>query len=491
MTFVPDRFHEWVVRTPDAVAVASTGLVLTYAELDAWSGRIAATLVGRGVRAGDRVAVHLPRSAELVATLLGILKARAAYVPVDPDEPPLRTERALADAAVSAVVVADRTQAQADCVSEPVPRPAGAGSDLAYLMFTSGSTGEPKAVMVEHRNIINLVTEASYVSITPDDRTLLLAPAAFDAATFELWAALLNGASVAIAPPGPMTATEITKLVHDGGVTILWLTAALFHRQIDEDVTAFQPLRTVLSGGDVLSPPHVRRLLEAFPRCRVVNGYGPTECTTFTTCHPVAPDDLDRPALPIGRPVQNVAVHVLDEAGSPVPPGEAGELHIGGTGVSRGYWRRPGLTAERFVPDPYGRAGARLYRSGDLVRQRPDGTVEFLGRCDSQVKLRGHRIEPGEVESILVSHPDVDRAAVILDRDHEGGPRLVGYVVPAARRQLSLRSLRRYLRERLPDYMVPAGLVPLDDLPVTVNGKVDRRALAKQCGGGEHRSRSR
>lgn len=355
----------------------------------------------------------------------------------------------------------------------------GKGAELAYLMYTSGSTGQPKAVMVEHRNIVNLVTRPNYVDISPADRVLHLAPVAFDAATFEIWVALLNGARLVVAPPGPLSSTDLAALVRDTGVTVLWLTAALFHRQVDEDVGAFHGVRTVLAGGDVLSVPHVLALRAAVPDCRVVNGYGPTECTTFTCCHRLGPDEpLDR-SVPIGTPLQDVVVHLLDGAGRPVEPGEVGEMYIGGSGVSRGYWRRPALTAERFVPDPFdSRAGSRMYRSGDLARRRPDGVLEFLGRVDNQVKLRGHRIEPGEVEAALTAHPDVRRAAVVFDRRHTGGPRLVGYVVPVRQGTLNTRALRRFLRERLPDHMVPAALLPLPDLPVTRNGKTDRAALA-------------
>lgn len=457
---IQDAFGRWVAATPDAIAVGR----VTYAELDAWSDQIAGRLLTLLVRRGDRVAVPGVRSVELIAALLGVLKAGAAYVPIDPADPAARRRQLLADAQVTAAV------GELDGVpGVPVARGgdrasvAVGGADLAALMYTSGSTGRPKAAMVEHRNIVNLVTEPNFVRLGPADRVLHLASPAFDAASFEIWGALLNGARSVIASG----IEDLAAIVRDYGVTVLWLTAALFHRQIDEDPSAFDGLRTVIAGGDSLSVPHVERLRER--GCQVVNGYGPTECTTFACCHRVGVDERFDRSVPIGVPIQSVHVRVLDSDGVEA---ETGELWVGGAGVSRGYWRRPGLTADRFRPDTDGR---RLYRTGDLVRRRPDGALEFLGRADAQVKLRGHRIEPGEVESVLTAHPSVSRAAVVLDRADPAEPRLVGFVVPAG--ELDRRAVRAFVRTRLPAYMVPARIVPVADLPVTVNGKTDRRAL--------------
>jgi amino acid adenylation domain-containing protein len=342
-------------------------------------------------------------------------------------------------------------------------------------MYTSGSTGRPKAVVVEHRNITNLVTEPNFVDLRPDDRILQLAPVAFDAATFEIWGALLNGLTLVLAPPGQVQAEELGDLLRTRGVTVLWLTAALFHRQIDTDPTALAGLRTVLAGGDVLSVPHIRRLREAAPQLRIVNGYGPTETTTFACCHAIPRDEELGATVPIGRPLQNVTVRIVDAAGRPVPHGEAGELWIGGGGVSRGYWRRPELTAEKFVA-AQGPEGIRYYRSGDRARQRPDGVIEFLGRLDDQFKLRGFRIEPGEIENVLTEHPQVRTAAVGIRESHLGDRRLVAWVVPSGE-ALDKRALREHLRERVPEHMIPAGFVSLATLPITANGKTDRKAL--------------
>ncbi|ANZ35124.1 hypothetical protein BBK82_02600 [Lentzea guizhouensis] len=468
-----------VARTPDAVALSANGDVVTYAELDRWSDALAGELVEAGVRVGDRVAVCLERSAQLVVALLGVLKAGAAYVPIDPEDPESRASMMLADAQVSLVV--GRFFAGFTTIKVPprgvrstVELPAVAPEDLAYLMYTSGSTGKPKSVMVEHRNITNLVTAPNYVEVTTEDRILQLAPVAFDAATFEIWGALLNGARVVLAPPGVVQAEELGDLLRANEISVLWLTAALFHRQIDVDVSAFKGLHTVLSGGDVLSVPHVRALREAVPELRIVNGYGPTETTTFATCHRIGAEEDLGGAVPIGTQLQNVEVVVVDADGRPVAPGTPGELWIGGAQVARGYWKRPDLTEEKFVRGSWN--GERYYRTGDQARKRADGVVEFLGRMDDQFKLRGFRIEPGEVENALTEHPQVRTAAVGVRTHPSGDRRLLAWVVKSGE-ELDKRALRRHLRAGMPEHMVPAGFVVVDELPITSNGKTDRKAL--------------
>ncbi|MEV0623402.1 amino acid adenylation domain-containing protein [Nonomuraea sp. NPDC050404] len=484
---VHELFELRARSSPQAIAISAAEGEISYARLNAWASGLAGRLIAAGVRPGDRVAVVAPRSPVLVAALLGVLKAGAAYVPIDLAEPAVRLGRTIEDAGI-AVALADAAgtlllraqpvkvvglEGTGDGIGASVPV---ATNDLAYLMYTSGSTGTPKAVMVEHRNITNLVTEPNFLAITPADVVLHLAPAPFDASTFEIWGALLNGARLAIAPPGMLASHELTDAVGTSGATILWLTAALFHRQIDEDLTAFHGLRAVLAGGEALSVPHVAALRAAAPGCRIVNGYGPTECTTFSSCHIVARDDDLGSRVPIGTPVQGATAYVLSPDGTPVPPGSVGELHIGGAGVSRGYWRRPALTAERFIPDPFDpEPGRRLYRTGDLASWTPDGLLDFRGRTDDQVKLRGHRVEPGEVESVLGAHPSVLQIAVALLRDDRADPRLVAFVVPSG--TFDQRGLRSFARQRLPAYMVPARFVRCGSLPVTRNGKIDRTAL--------------
>ncbi|GIH02022.1 hypothetical protein Rhe02_00890 [Rhizocola hellebori] len=428
---IHELFARRAAQSPGAVAVQEGSLCLSYAELDEWSTRQAKEL---DLSPGDRVVVCQERSIDMVVRLLAILKAGGAYVPVDPSEPQARREELTAQ------------------VMRGDPPP-----DLACLMFTSGSTGRPKAVMVSHSSIANLVTKPSFVSIGRQDRLLQLAPVAFDAATFEIWGALLNGARLVLAPPGPSVLVHLEEALQDSEISVLWLTAALFHRQIDMNPAAFAGLSTILAGGDVLSPEHVRRLREALPGLRIVNGYGPTETTTFACCHTVSADEPLDGSVPIGRPIQNVTIDLID-----------GEMWIGGAGVAQGYWNAPELTAERFI-------GGR-YRTGDLAERRPDGTLEFRGRIDNQIKLRGYRIEPAEIETALQAHPEVGQAAVAARDNHHGERRLVAWIVPAAG-EPNRRELKAYLKQRLPEYMVPSVVVCLPVLPVTGNGKVDRGAL--------------
>ncbi|MFJ9694854.1 amino acid adenylation domain-containing protein [Kitasatospora sp. NPDC101183] len=488
MTSVPETFRQWAAKTPDQVAVALSDDRLSYAELDSWSDALAQELAAGGVLPGDRVAVSLPRSPELIAALLGVLKAGAAYLPIAVSEPDQRVADVLADAEARAVVCGTADHGRFAAHGAPLlqvpPRTATAPApavqvephDLAYVMYTSGSTGRPKAVQVEHHSITNLVAGPNYVELGPDDRLLQLAPVAFDAATFEIWGALLNGARLVLAPPQEVHPEDLGELLRTAGITVLWLTAALFHRQIEVDVQAFAGLSTVLSGGDVLSVPHIRQLRSAVPGCRIVNGYGPTETTTFAVCHRIGADEDLGQSVPIGRAIQGAELEIVDAEGLPVPDGTPGELWIGGAGVSRGYWRRPELTGTVFVTGAWEGATGRFYRSGDQARRRPDGVIEFLGRIDDQFKLRGFRIEPGEIENALAAHPQVRSAAVGVRESHLGDRRLVAWVVPESE-ELDRRSLRAHLNERVPEHMVPAVFVTLDELPITTNGKVDRKAL--------------
>ncbi|WP_448321940.1 amino acid adenylation domain-containing protein [Streptomyces sp. CO7] len=486
---IPEAFRRQAALRPDAVAVASADERIGYAELDRRSDDLARDLAAAGVRAGDRVPVCLERSVALVVALLAVLKARAAYLPLDPGEAPLRLAGILAEAEAR-VALADGTGTELLAghglrVLRETARAPGAAAgpggraedlgdpeDVACLMYTSGSTGGPKGVMVPHRAVLNLVTAPAYVDLTPEDRLLQLAPVAFDAATFEIWGALLNGARLELAPAAPLGPDALGDLLQERHISVLWLTAALFHRQIDAAPRSLAGLRTVLSGGDVVSVEHVRTLRAAAPDLDVVNCYGPTEATTFSTFHQVARYEEFGPTLPIGRPVQGVLAEVRDETGTPVPDGTRGELWVGGAGVAHGYWRRPELTAQRFRTDA---AGLPWYRTGDLARRGRDGLLHFLGRLDGQFKLRGHRVEPGEIENLLTAHPQVRQAAVGVRDNLVGDPKLVAWLTCAG--PLDRRALRAHLRERLPALMVPAVFAVVDGLPVTPNGKVDRKAL--------------
>jgi amino acid adenylation domain-containing protein len=448
---VASLFSAQARRRPEAIAVSAEEGELSYAELDGRSSRLARRLAAAGVGPEVRVALLAQRSPAMIVGLLGILKAGGAYVPLDPSYPAERLAWMLADSGSRVLLgqpellaelpedanlpVIELT-AEADLEAletDPEllgPLPGG----LAYVMYTSGSTGRPKGVGVAHRNIVRLVRESGFADLGEDQVFLQLAPISFDASTLEIWAPLVNGGRIAIFPPRRPSLAELGEAIARFGVTSLWLTAGLFHQMVDERLEALRPLRQLLAGGDVLSPSHVRRALAALPGLTLINGYGPTEGTTFTCCFPMTSPEQVGSTVPLGRPIGNTRVHVLDAALGSAPAGVWGELCLGGDGLSRGYLGRPELTAERFVPDPFAdsvSAGSRLYRTGDVVRFRPDGRVEFNGRRDGQVKLRGFRIELGEIESALVRHPAV-REATVVARD-DGGPlgqRLVAYVVP-------------------------------------------------------------
>jgi aspartate racemase len=347
-------------------------------------------------------------------------------------------------------------------------------------MFTSGSTGRPKGVTIPHRAIVRLVRGQSYVSLTPAETFLQFAPASFDASTLEIWGPLLNGGRLAIAPPGALSLAQIAEAIRTFGVTSLWLTSGLFNLMADEQLNAFAPLRQLLAGGDILSIPHLRKVRAAHPHLRLINGYGPTESTTFACCHTITAPDLSpasppstpstssTPSIPIGTPIANTTVRILDDTQSPVPIGTPGELYIGGDGLALGYWNQPTLTAEKFIQLD----GQTFYRTGDRVRWLPSGLIQFLGRQDHQVKIRGYRIELAEIESALAHQPGVLRSVVIPLGD---GPdkQLAAYHAGPA----EPATLREALRQSLPDYMVPAFFIRLASLPLTENGKVDRARL--------------
>jgi amino acid adenylation domain-containing protein len=515
-------FAQTAAAAPQAVALAWDGGRMTYAELDERANRLAHHLRRAGVAAGTRVGICMERGPEMIVATLAALKAGGAYVPLDPAYPAERLAFMLADTSVPVLVtessLADRLPPHAAHVvrvdtdaaaiaAEPAEAPA-AGTDpeaAAYVMYTSGSTGQPKGVEVPHQAIVRLVREQDYVSIDPSDVFLQLAPASFDAATLELWGPLLNGARLAIHPAEQPTVQSIGQALADHGVTVLWLTAGLFHLVVEERIEILRGVRQLLAGGDVLSVPHVRRVLAELPQTTLINGYGPTENTTFTCCHRIDAAPPEGASIPVGRPIANTYVRVLDAGMQPVPVGVPGELYAGGAGLALGYLNQPELTAEKFVADPH-LPGARLYRTGDRVRWREvrecesakvrksDGddvsreddstlalshsrtfALEFLGRVDTQVKIRGFRVEPGEIEGALRSHDAVRDALVLTREDAPGDRRLVAYYL--ADEPVAVDALQSHLAGRLPGYMVPAAYVWMDAWPLTPNGKVDRRAL--------------
>ncbi len=485
-------FGDRVRRTPDAVAVEAGELRWTYRELADRAERLARVLNGHGVGPGMVVPVLMERSADLVAALLAVLRAGGAYLPVHTAYPAARIRTVIAGAA-SPVLLADRVWAGHEAAaghpsvvladaagvpdSEPAPWPRVRPEQLAYVMYTSGSTGEPKGIAVTHQGVADLALDPCW-QVAADDRVLFHAPHAFDGSTYEIWAPLLAGGRVVVAPPGDLDAAALQRLVATHRVTRLSLTAGLF-QVIAEDVPeAFRGLAEVTTGGDVVSPNAVARALRACPGLTVRTTYGPTEATLCVTQFPWTDADGVPPgSVPLGLPLDATRLYVLDDSLHPVPSGVPGELYLAGAGLARGYLGQPGATAARFVPDPYGdRPGGRMYRTGDLVRRTASGLL-FLGRTDHQVKVRGFRIEPGEIEAALLAVPGVGQATVVVREDQPGDKRLVGYLVPAAGQPVAPDAARTLLAERLPDYMIPSALVTLEALPLTANGKLDRAAL--------------
>ncbi|WP_217712224.1 non-ribosomal peptide synthetase [Streptomyces sp. NA02950] len=492
---LPELFAAQVARTPDAMAVTGPDATLTYGELDARAGRVARWLVGRGVGPESRVGVVMDRSAELVVVLLGVVKAGGVYVPVDPSYPGERVGRVLAGVAPEVVlcsrdlvglvsgwegscVVWDDPVVVAEvasCASASVGLVGVSGGSAVYVMFTSGSTGEPKGIVATHGGVAGLVLDGGW-SVGVGDRVLMHAPHAFDASTFEVWVPLVRGGAVVVAAPGVVDGPALAGLVRERGVSVVHVTAGLFGVLAEESPEALSGLVEVLTGGDVVPVGAVARVVEVSPGLRVRHLYGPTEVTLCATTFVVEPGGGVPAVLPIGVPMDNTRVYVLDGFLRPVAPGVVGELYVAGVGLARGYDGRAGLTAERFVAVPFGGSGERMYRTGDLARWTGDGQLVFAGRADDQVKIRGFRIEPGEIEAVLAAHESVGQVAVVVREDQPGAKRLVAYVV-AAQDGVDAEALRGYVAGKLPDYMVPAAILLLDTLPVTVNGKLDRAAL--------------
>lgn len=493
---IHELFEEQVANQPGAVALELGDVKLTYGQLNERANRLAHQLRAAGVGPDTLVTLCVERSLELVVALIAILKAGGAYVPLSPDYPRERLAFMLADTQ-SPVVLTQRhlvsklPKHDAQVVlldaretsltdNRPVTNPVGNArpENLAYVMYTSGSTGQPKGTTIPHRAVVRLVKNTNFATLSDQEVFLQFAPVSFDASTLEIWGPLLNGGRLVIMPPGGASLEELGRVIERHRVTTLWLTAGLFNVMVDDRLNDLKNLRQLLAGGDVLSVPHVKKALAGLPGCRLINGYGPTENTTFTCCHTITAADGDGAGIPIGRPIANTQVFILDAQMQPVPIGVPGELFVGGDGLARDYLNRPELTQEKFVPHPFSEVtGARLYRTGDLCRYRADGVIEFLGRMDQQVKIRGFRIELEEIETALKQHPGV-REAVVVARDFGAGDkRLVAYFVANTGGGANADSLREHLRTRLPEYMAPATFVPMEALPLNPNGKVDRKAL--------------
>ncbi|MFI0717423.1 amino acid adenylation domain-containing protein, partial [Streptomyces inhibens] len=481
-------FARHAARTPNATAVVCGAEHLTYREMDRRSDRLARHLIESGVRPESVVAVLMERSPDLVVALLAVLKAGAAYLPLDERSPDQRREWTARHAGASVWLVDQASKSAArgetvvvvdgDALGAEQPESAlnvtAHPDHLAYVIYTSGSTGEPKGVGVAHRDVVAFATDEGVVADSRG-RMLQVAPHSFDASNYELWAPLLHGGTVVMAPAGEVDVATIGRLIDEHEVDVVHLTAGLFRVVADEDPSCLASARKALTGGDVVPGFAVRQIQAACPELDVSVTYGPTETTTFATRQVMPTGSAVPDVVPIGRPMDHRQLYVLDTALRPVPVGTQGELYIAGAGLARGYVGRAGLTAERFVASPFA-SGQRMYRTGDLVKWTARGELVFCGRADEQVKIRGFRIEPGEIEAALRSHPDIMQAVVVAREDVPGDKRVVGYVVPRGE-ACDPEAMRSWLHGRLPEFMVPAAIVLLDRLPLTGNGKVDRRLL--------------
>ena len=502
-----DLFAATVAEHGERVAIATAGgEEITYRQLERRARRLAHRLAAAGVGPEEPVGIFLDRSPQALEAMLAVVLAGGVYVPLDPAYPADRLAFMVEDSAPAALLsrralaaelaavlgggaavadgvpvlwVDDDGEVAAEVEAETVPLPRAAAASLAYVMYTSGSTGRPKGVAVTHRGVLRLVTRPNYVHLTAGDTVGQVAPLAFDASTVEIWSALAGGCRLALAPADTADTRELGRWVAASGVTHLWVTTGLFHTLVDDALEHLGGVRQILTGGDVLSVRHVRRAVEGLPGCRVTVCYGPTENASFSTTADIGGDGDLAASVPLGAPIADSAVYLLDRTLRPVPLGVTGEIFVAGDGLARGYLGRPGRTAESFLPDPFGAAGRRMYRTGDLGRWLRRGWLEFQGRYDFQVKVRGFRIELGEVQTTLAAHPAVEAAVVLALGESADDKRLVAFTVARDGAAAAAAELGDWLRSRLPPYMVPSAFVAIDAVPLTANEKIDRLALAR------------
>jgi amino acid adenylation domain-containing protein len=484
-------FEAQVALSPDSVALVLGEHRLTYGELNNRANHVARELVAAGVKEGDRVACCLQRSFELVTGILAIVKAGCAYVPLDPALPGERLDFILSDTNARVLLSTsfvplpdlglrridiDRADARSQQVVGNLPATSHAGS-LAYIMYTSGSTGRPKGVMIEHRSVVRLVRDTNYCTFGPQTAFLVNAPISFDASTFEIWGPLLNGGRAVLMPAGDPSLADLGRVIRDHGVTTAFFTTGLFHVLVEQHLTDLGQLKQLFTGGEVLVPAHMQRVLDACPATQLVAVYGPTEGTTYTTFHPFASGTRVPASVPIGKPISNSRTYILGEDLLPLAIGSVGELFVAGDGLARGYLNLPTETAQRFIEKAVGGRIERLYRTGDLARQLSDGTLEFHGRLDGQIKLRGFRIETGEIEAAFQLHPGVKQACVLPEIEHGRTTRLIAFYVATNGKPIDDGVLRQHVQNKLPSFMVPSAIVPVPELPLNVNGKIDRAKL--------------
>jgi len=484
---VHEVFEEQVRKRPDDIAIVDGDVTYTYAQANKQANRLARALRDLGVVPDTIVAIVGERSAEMVLGQLGILKAGGAYLPIVANNPKKRIHEMLVDASPQVLILPDDHPENIEFdgpvlrFNDPVVAEADDGdlnhrtdpSNLAYVMYTSGSTGVPKGILLEHQGVVNLATNADYVEMHEDDRILQTGAPAFDATTFEIWGALLNGLRLYVAGNDVLLdANVLSKFLAKNRITIMFMTPLLFSQSVDVCKTLFKPLRYLIVGGDVLSVKHVQLATEANPSLRVVNGYGPTENTTFSTCYSIT--GTEQRTIPIGKPISNSKAYILDRDMMLSPLGAIGELYVGGDGLARGYLNRPELTIERFIPNPFV-PGERIYKTGDLARRSTDGNIEFLGRIDNQVKIRGFRIELGEIENRMLEHPNIREVSVTSVTGEDGNKSIRAHYV--AEPAVPISEVRQYLADFLPGYMVPSHFCQVDRMPLTESGKIDQKKL--------------
>ncbi len=495
---IVELFEEVVRVTPEAIAIEFESQQLTYKELNEKANQLAGYLRKRGIKEETLVGVCLERSLEMIIAVLAIIKAGAGYLPLETAYPEKRLEYLIKDASAEVILTQKRLRDKIELISsdtvnvvcldedwEEIEKESTSNfsvlvrpENIAYVMYTSGSTGEPKGVVVSHRSVVRLVKNTNYIEINSTDIFLQFAPISFDASTLEIWGSLLNGAKLAIFPAYKPSLEELGAKVKEYQITIMWLTAALFQQMVEENLECFRGVKQLLAGGDILPVKEVKNLLIEIPKIKLINGYGPTENTTFTCCYVMTDVSQVGRTVSIGCPVSNTEIYIVDEDFNIVPIGVMGELYTSGDGLARGYLAKADLTAERFIPNPFSKnPGARLYKTGDLAKYLPDGNIDFIGRKDNQVKIRGFRIELGEIETVLDTHPVVKQSVVVVGQTRLGDKQLIAYLRIKESVVFIVNEIKEFLAKQLPEYMIPNRFIRVEKFPLTANEKVDRKAL--------------
>jgi amino acid adenylation domain-containing protein len=496
---ITDLFEEQASKTPEGIAVVFEEEQLSYKQLNERANQLAHYLRSRGVKEETLVPICIERSLEMIVGILGILKAGGAYVPIDPEYPQERIRYMLEDTAASIIITSKQSRSklpasesietieldsdwstansQLPTTNSRLSTPnSQLPTSLAYVIYTSGSTGKPKGVMIEHGNVVSLIKEVDHVASTNKDVLLSTGSPSFDATTFEYWSMLLNGGQLVLCNENRLLDSKLLKEeIEKRNVTKMWFTSTWFNQLVETDINIFARLSTILVGGEKLSEQHIKKLKQTYPPINIVNGYGPTENTTFSLTYKIT-DVKEGRSIPIGRPLNNRHAYILNERQQLVPINTTGEICLGGAGLASGYLNSPELTEKKFIKNPFSKGkDSRLYRTGDLGKWLPDGNIEYLGRVDDQVKIRGYRVELGEIETMLGQCEGVAQGIVLARQDTSGTKQLVGYVV--AEGVFDKEIIITKLKSKLPVYMVPVIWVELERLPLTANGKVDRKAL--------------